>query len=58
VHSEGKAPPVLKAVEKLSRYRTTEDDLKTLGKRLEALRIPLTAEMFAAGRTVLTFCRR
>jgi len=48
-------PDMLKIVNKLSMYRTTKDDLKTLDKRLEALQIPVNAEIFAAARTILTF---
>jgi len=49
-----KLPRPLEAIEKLGGYRTSKEDLKALGKRLEALKLPVSAEQFSAGKIVLT----
>lgn len=49
-----KLPKPLEAIEKLGSYLTSKEDLKTMGKRLEALKLPLSAEQFSAGRIVMT----
>lgn len=49
-----KLPRPLEAIEKLGSYRTSKEDLKALGKRLEALKLPVSAEQFTAGKVVLT----
>lgn len=45
-----KFPKAIEIAEKTGRYGTSTEDLKSLGKRLEALRIPVSAELFAAGK--------
>jgi len=47
-------PEPLKAVEKLGSMATSGDELKDLGKRLQALKIPVTPGLFSAGRMVVT----
>lgn len=45
-----KFPKVIEIAEKTGRYGASGEELKSLGKRLEALRIPLSAELATAGR--------
>lgn len=47
-------PSLLNTFHKLGNIGTTDEELKTLDKRLKALSSPLTAETFTAGRLVLT----
>ncbi|MCL6612756.1 MAG: type II secretion system F family protein [Peptococcaceae bacterium] len=46
-------PRPLEALEKIGRL-TSRDNLKALGKRLEALGLPVSPELFSAGRIILT----
>ncbi|MCL6479780.1 MAG: type II secretion system F family protein [Peptococcaceae bacterium] len=48
-----KLPGPLETMEKLGRI-TSRDRLKALGKRLEALGMPVSPELFSAGRIMLT----
>ncbi len=50
---KAKLPRPLEAVEKLGSL-TSRDRLKALGKRLEALGVPVSPELFSAGRIMLT----
>ncbi|MHB8157421.1 MAG: hypothetical protein ACYDEQ_08530, partial [Desulfocucumaceae bacterium] len=45
-------PKTLEVVERIGQYSNSKEELKTLGKRLEALRVPVSAEVFAAGKKV------
>ncbi|MFZ5650973.1 MAG: type II secretion system F family protein [Bacillota bacterium] len=47
-------PELLEAVKKLGSLAIDRDEMKALGKRLEALKIPVTPELFSAGRMVIT----
>lgn len=47
-------PKLIDILEKVGRLGSSKDDLKTLDIRLEALRIPASAELFSAGRIVIT----
>ena len=47
-------PEPLKAVEKLGSFGTAGEEMKALGKRLKALKIPVTPELFLAGRMIIT----
>jgi len=47
-------PEPLEAVKKLGSLAIDRDEMKALGKRLEALKIPVTPELFSAGRMVIT----
>ncbi|MFZ5651628.1 MAG: type II secretion system F family protein [Bacillota bacterium] len=47
-------PELLEAVKKLGSLAIDRDEMKALGKRLKALRIPVTPELFSAGRMVIT----
>lgn len=49
-----KIPQPLKVLLWLSKAGSSEEEIKSLDKRLKALNIPVTAEMYAAGRLVLT----
>ena len=49
-----KLPVPLQTIEKIGSYRTSKEKLKALNKRLEALRLPFSAEQFSAGKVVLT----
>ena len=50
-----KLPKPLEALESLGGYKAKKEDLKALDKRLESLKIPLTAELFSALQILLTF---
>lgn len=43
-------PNALAVVEKIGSFRIPRDDMKALGMRLEALGLPLSPELFSAGR--------
>ncbi|MFZ5648129.1 MAG: type II secretion system F family protein [Bacillota bacterium] len=47
-------PKPLKVLEKLGSYGTSRENLKAHGKKLEALKVPVSAEMFSAAKVVLT----
>lgn len=49
-----KLPEPLQIIEKLGSYSVSGEDMKTLGKRLEALNIPVSPELYAAAKTVIT----
>jgi len=49
-----KLPRPLEVIERLGSYRISKEDLKVLGKRLETLKLPVSAEQFTAGKIVLT----
>lgn len=49
-----KLPRPLEVIERLGSYGASKENLKALGKRLEALRLPVSAEQFSAGKIVLT----
>lgn len=49
-----KLPRALEIVGKIGGYGRSKDDLKALGKRLEVLKIPLSPEIFSAGRIAVT----
>jgi len=49
-----KLPRPLEAIEKLGSYRISKENLRAMGKRLEALKLPVSAEQFSAGKIVLT----
>lgn len=48
-----KFPKALAVMEKLGRYGTSKDELKSIGKRLEGQRVPVSAEAYAAGKKAL-----
>lgn len=49
-----KLPRPLEALERLGRISAAREDLKALGKRLEALNILVSPDLFLAGRMVIT----
>jgi pilus assembly protein TadC len=48
-----KLPKALEVIERMGRYGTSKDELKTVGKRLEAQRVPVSAGMYLAGKRAL-----
>ncbi|MCL6478984.1 MAG: type II secretion system F family protein [Peptococcaceae bacterium] len=46
-------PKALEIIEWVGRYGTSKDELRALGKRLEARRVPVPAAMYLAGKRVL-----
>lgn len=49
-----KLPGPLEAVNKVGSLGMSGEELKEMGKRLEALKVPVSPELFSAGRVVIT----